>query len=86
MLETEDLCLDTQDNICTFEIFLSGKSKSQAYSVGNQCACVQTGCPTVTIDDCVEPTNHTSFCVCNFTKIVGCENYSTPITTSTGAR
>ncbi|XP_017666668.1 PREDICTED: uncharacterized protein LOC108495470 [Lepidothrix coronata] len=78
----EDLCLDTEDSACTFEMLPHTKTQSQVYYVGNGCACVRTFCVNFTIDTCHEVVNDTNFCVCNFTKIIGCDfNYTIPITT-----
>ncbi|KAL9870446.1 uncharacterized protein GJ701_012253 [Geothlypis trichas] len=82
VVEAEDLCLDAENSICTFEMLLHDRTQSQVYYIGNGCACVRTACDNVTIDNCREETNNTNFCVCNFTKIVGCDfHYTVPITT-----
>ena len=52
------------------------------FYIGNGCACVSTSCVNITIDNCHEKANGTNFCVCNFTRIVGCDfDYVVPVTT-----
>uniref|UniRef100_A0A8D2LZR5 Uncharacterized protein n=1 Tax=Zonotrichia albicollis TaxID=44394 RepID=A0A8D2LZR5_ZONAL len=82
VVEAEDLCLDAENSVCTFEMLLQNRTQSRVYYIGNGCACVRTACDNITIDSCQEETNNTNFCVCNFTKIVGCDfHYTVPITT-----
>uniref|UniRef100_A0A8C5IUW4 Uncharacterized protein n=1 Tax=Junco hyemalis TaxID=40217 RepID=A0A8C5IUW4_JUNHY len=82
VVEAEDLCLDAENSVCTFEMLPHNRTQSQVYYIGNGCACVRTACDNVTIDSCQEETNDTNFYVCNFTKIVGCDfHYTVPITT-----
>lgn len=83
VIENKDLCLETEDSTCTFGMLPSGHAQSQVCYVGKGCACIRTSCANVSIDTCEEERNGTNFCVCNFTKIRGCDfNYSVPITTS----
>ncbi|XP_017695589.1 PREDICTED: uncharacterized protein LOC108510426 isoform X1 [Lepidothrix coronata] len=82
IVEAEDLCLDAEDSICTFEMLPHNRTRSQVFYIGNGCACIRTPCVDVVIDNCLEVTNDTNFCICNFTKIVGCDfSYTAPITT-----
>ena len=82
VVENEDLCLDAEDSVCTFEMLPHDKAQSQVFYIGNGCACVRTTCIIIAIDNCYEMTNSTNFCVCNFTRIVGCDfSYTVPITT-----
>lgn len=58
-------------------------ARSQVYYIGQGCACIRTVCENVAIDSCIEETNATKFCACNFTKIIGCNfNYTIPVTTN----
>lgn len=76
------LCLDTEHRVCTFERFPHNNNRSQVYYVGNGCACIRTLCLHIFIDYCPEIANGTNLCVCNFSRIVGCDfDYSVPLTT-----
>lgn len=50
--------------------------------IGNGCACLRTACDKVFIENLVVDTkNNSNFCVCNFTKITGCDfSYLAPVT------
>ncbi|XP_077645678.1 uncharacterized protein LOC144247889 [Lonchura striata] len=78
----QDICLDTEQNICHFEIHPNKTSKTFLVYIGNGCACFRTACNTVYVEDTVVDTkNHSNFCACNFTKISGCDfSFETPVT------
>ncbi|XP_036261996.1 uncharacterized protein LOC118701477 [Molothrus ater] len=70
----QDICLDTEQNICHFEIRPNETSKRVLIYTGNGCACFRTICDSVLVDNIVVDTkNHSNFCACNFTKITGCD-------------
>ncbi|KAJ7405423.1 hypothetical protein BTVI_69131 [Pitangus sulphuratus] len=79
VVENADLCLDTENSVCTFEMLPHARAQSQ---VGNGCACVRSFCANFTIDACHEVVNGTNFCICNFTRITDCDfDYIVPVTT-----
>lgn len=70
----QDICLDTEQNTCHFEIHPNEASGTVLIYVGNGCACFRTICDTVFVENTVVDTkNHSNFCACNFTKITGCD-------------
>ncbi|XP_042723792.1 LOW QUALITY PROTEIN: uncharacterized protein LOC122177989 [Lagopus leucura] len=81
-LETQDICLDTVQNICHFEVQPGIKSKTMLEYIGKGCACMRTHCDSIRIGDMVVDTsNHSNLCVCNFISVLGCDfNYTAPVT------
>ncbi|XP_068524887.1 uncharacterized protein [Anas acuta] len=81
-LESQDICLDTEQNICHFEIHPNETLETVLIYIGKGCVCMRTHCDSIVVDDTVVDTsNHSNVCVCNFTKILGCDfKYSAPVT------
>ena len=81
-LESQDICLDTEQNICYFEIHPNETLETVLVYIGKGCVCMRTHCDSIVVDDTVVDTsNHSNVCVCNFTKILGCDfKYSAPVT------
>ncbi|XP_069631209.1 LOW QUALITY PROTEIN: uncharacterized protein [Haliaeetus albicilla] len=84
-IEAQDICLDTEQNICHFEIHPNENPETVLYVyiyIGKGCVCLRTVCDSLSVDEVVvETKNHSNFCVCNCTKIVGCDfSYSAPVT------
>jgi len=82
-VEAQDICLDTEQNICHFEICPGETPETILIYVGNRCFCMKTLCDSISIDNTtVDIYNHSNTCICNFTENTGCNfNYSAPITT-----
>ncbi|XP_053789840.1 uncharacterized protein LOC128783219 [Vidua chalybeata] len=78
----QDICLDTEQNSCHFDIHPNETSETVLVHTGNGCACFRTTCDTVFIESTVVDTkNHSNFCACNFTKIAGCDfSFVAPVT------
>ena len=82
VIENEDLCLGIKKAMHAFEMFPHIKAQPQVFYVGNGCTCVTTSSGNKSIDNCHEMANGTKFCMCNFTRIVGCDfDYVVPVTT-----
>ena len=81
-LESQDICLDTEQNICHFEIHPNETLKTVLVYIGKGCVCMRTHCDSIVVDDTVVDTSNLSnVFVCNFTKILGCDfKYSVPVT------
>lgn len=78
-----NICLDTEQNICHFEICPNEASETVLIYIGNGCACFRTTCDSVLVENVVVDTkkNHSNFCACNFTKISGYDfSYEAPVT------
>lgn len=78
----QDICLDTEQNICHFEICPNKTSETVLIYTGDRCACFRAICDFVFVENVVVHTkNHSNFCACNFTKISGCDfSYEAPVT------
>ncbi|KAK4820012.1 hypothetical protein QYF61_017391 [Mycteria americana] len=69
-LKAQHIYLDTEQNVCHFEIQPDGAPETVFVYIGKGY--------NITVDI----SNHLNICVCNFTKIMGCDfNYSAPVTT-----
>lgn len=81
-IRPQDICLDTEQNICHFEIHPNKIPETVLVYIGNGCACLRTACDKVFIENLVVDTKtHSNFCVCNFTKSTGCDfSYLAPLT------
>jgi len=81
-LKAQDICLDTKQNVCHFEIHPNEAPNTVLVYIGKGCVCVRCPCNFILIDNKVTAIdNNLKFCVCNFTNIVGCDfNYWTPVT------
>ncbi|XP_075344890.1 uncharacterized protein LOC142402885 [Mycteria americana] len=82
-LKAQDICLDTEQNVCHFEVQPDEAPETVLVYIGKGCVCMRTFCDFVFVDNAaVDTGNHSNVCVCNFTKIMGCDfNYSAPVTT-----
>uniref|UniRef100_A0A8D2P6W1 Envelope glycoprotein n=1 Tax=Zosterops lateralis melanops TaxID=1220523 RepID=A0A8D2P6W1_ZOSLA len=78
----QDICLDTEQNICHFEVHPNEAPGTVLVYIGNGCACFRTVCNAVVVENVmVDTKNHSNFCVCNFTTITGCDfSYKAPVT------
>ncbi|XP_075595288.1 uncharacterized protein LOC142599302 [Balearica regulorum gibbericeps] len=81
-IEAQDICLDTEQNICHFEVHPNENPETILIYIGKGCVCLRTVCDFLYVDEVVvEIKNHSNFCICNFTKIDGCDfSYLTPVT------
>ena len=81
-LKAQDICLDTEQNVCHFEIRPDEAPETVLVYTGKGCVCMRTLCDVIFVDNVtVDTSNRSNICVCNFTKIVGCDfNYSAPVT------
>ncbi|XP_068280354.1 uncharacterized protein [Nyctibius grandis] len=81
-IDAQDICLDTEQNICHFEIHPDSRQKTLLVYTGHGCVCLRTACDSLTIEyEVVQIDNHSNLCICNFTKIVGCDfSYQAPVT------
>ncbi|KAK4806952.1 hypothetical protein QYF61_027319 [Mycteria americana] len=81
-LKAQDICLDTEQNVCHFEIQPDEAPETVLVYIGKGCVCMRTLCNFIFVDNItVDTSNRSNICVCNFTKIVGCDfNYSAPVT------
>lgn len=73
-LKTQDICLDTEHNVCHFEIHPRETSETVLGCVGNGCVCMRALCDSLEIESIHSPSNT---CIYNFIKVMGCSfNYS----------
>ncbi|XP_042723881.1 LOW QUALITY PROTEIN: uncharacterized protein LOC122178042 [Lagopus leucura] len=74
--------IDTEQNICHFEVQPGRMFESMLVYIGKGCACIRTHCDSIQIGNMiVDTTNHSNLCVCNFINILGCDfNYTVPVT------
>ncbi|XP_074667280.1 uncharacterized protein LOC141917753 isoform X1 [Strix aluco] len=74
-IQAEDMCLDTHQKECHFEIQSSINNDTVMIYIGEGCICLRTLCTSVLIDGYhrEEIGNYSNHCVCNFTKIEGCD-------------
>ena len=81
-IEAQDVCLDTEQNICHFEIHPNENPETVLIYIGKGCVCLRTVCDFLSVDKViVETKNYSNFCVCNFIEIIGCDfSYSAPVT------
>ncbi|KAK4825339.1 hypothetical protein QYF61_026858 [Mycteria americana] len=67
-----DICLDTEQNVCHFEIHPDGTPETGLVYIGKGRVCMRTLCDFIFIDNITGDTsNRSNICVCNFTKITG---------------
>uniref|UniRef100_A0A8C3PND6 Uncharacterized protein n=1 Tax=Calidris pygmaea TaxID=425635 RepID=A0A8C3PND6_9CHAR len=80
-IKAQDVCLDTKQNVCHFEIHLNENPETVLIYTGKGCVCMRTLCSTILVDSLtIDTSNHSNVCVCNFTRIIGCDfNYSAPV-------
>ncbi|XP_067164812.1 uncharacterized protein [Apteryx mantelli] len=80
-IKAQDICLDTEQNVCHFEIHPDETPETVLLYIGKGCVCTGTLCDLIFVDNItVDTSNHSNVCVCNFTKTMGCDfNYSAPV-------
>lgn len=82
-LDAKDVCLDMEQGICHFEVHPDTTPKTVLVYIGQGCVCLRTICTLMMIDNWsmnITAGNHSNFCICNFTKIVGCDfSYLAPV-------
>ncbi|OWK60872.1 hypothetical protein RLOC_00000527 [Lonchura striata] len=83
LISAQDVCLDTDQGICHFEIHPDTNQQTILVYTGNGCVCLRTVCNVIETDKNKVPLsskNHSNFCICNFIKITGCDFiYSAPV-------
>ncbi|XP_074703747.1 uncharacterized protein LOC141933198 [Strix aluco] len=81
-IEAQNICLDTEQNICHFEVHPNENPKTVLIYIGEGCVCLRTVCEFLTVDKIIiETKNYSNLCVCNFTKVIGCDfSYLAPVT------
>ncbi|XP_053789324.1 uncharacterized protein LOC128782859 [Vidua chalybeata] len=83
LISAQDVCLDTDQGICHFEIRPDPNPRTVLVYIGNGCVCLRTLCDVIEIDKnkvSLFTRNHSNFCICNFIKVTGCNfNYSAPV-------
>ena len=82
-IKAHDICLDTEQNVCQFEIHPSGTPETVITYVGVGCVCLRTLCDFVQVDDLtIDTSNHSNSCICNFVSLTGCDlSCTAPVTT-----
>ncbi|XP_076185054.1 uncharacterized protein LOC143156043 [Aptenodytes patagonicus] len=80
-IKAQDVCLDTEQNVCHFEIHPDEAPETVLVYIGKGCVCMRTPCDFIFVDNVtVNTSNRSNICVCNFTNVVGCDfNYSAPV-------
>ncbi|KAK4810571.1 LOW QUALITY PROTEIN: hypothetical protein QYF61_004534 [Mycteria americana] len=81
-LKAQDICLDTEQNVCHFEIRPYEVPETVLVYIGKGCVCMRTLCDFIFVDNItIQAIAQIFVFVCNFTKIVGCDfNYPAPVT------
>lgn len=82
-IKAQDICLDSEQSICHFEIYPEEATDSMVVYIGNGCVCVRTLCENLIIDGNFtnNVSNQSNVCVCNFVNTTGCDfNYTGPVT------
>lgn len=72
MINEQDICLDTEQSICHFEVHAANQTTILVY-IGQVCVCLRTVCPTIVIDNSTMNNNHFNLCICNFIKMDQCD-------------
>ncbi|XP_061873044.1 uncharacterized protein LOC133628652 isoform X2 [Colius striatus] len=73
-LDAQDICLNTEQSICHFEIHPDANQKTVLVYIGQGCVCLRTACTSIVVDKIImDSKNNSNFCICNFVKIVGCD-------------
>lgn len=70
-IRAQDICLDTEQIVCDFEIHPNEKPETVLIYIGKSCVCMKTHCNFIVINDTVDTRTHVNPCICNFTKITG---------------
>lgn len=76
-VKTQDICLDTEQNVCHCEIHPREPSETVLGCVGNGCVCMRALCESPFLENMHNPSN---ICIYNFIKIMGC-NFNYAVTT-----
>ncbi|XP_063277375.1 uncharacterized protein LOC134563397 [Prinia subflava] len=81
-IRAQDICLDTEQNVCHFEVCFNKSLETVLVYIGYGCVCLRTICDSVFVEGVeIGVKNHSNLCVCNFTKIEGCDfSYIAPVT------
>nr|XP_054508822.1 uncharacterized protein LOC129133220 [Agelaius phoeniceus]XP_054508823.1 uncharacterized protein LOC129133220 [Agelaius phoeniceus]XP_054508824.1 uncharacterized protein LOC129133220 [Agelaius phoeniceus]XP_054508825.1 uncharacterized protein LOC129133220 [Agelaius phoeniceus]XP_054508826.1 uncharacterized protein LOC129133220 [Agelaius phoeniceus]XP_054508828.1 uncharacterized protein LOC129133220 [Agelaius phoeniceus]XP_054508829.1 uncharacterized protein LOC129133220 [Agelaius phoeniceu len=83
-INAQDVCLDTEQSICHFEIHPVTDQKTLLLYTGKGWMCLRTACAAVKIDNkdvILSSRNHSNFCIGNFVKIIKCDfSYLAPVT------
>lgn len=75
-IDAQDICLDTEQGICHFEVHPESSQKTVLVYIGQGCVCLRTVCASIQIDSdniTLNVKNYSNFCICNFVKIIGCD-------------
>uniref|UniRef100_A0A8B9BUJ2 Uncharacterized protein n=1 Tax=Anser brachyrhynchus TaxID=132585 RepID=A0A8B9BUJ2_9AVES len=75
-IDARDVCLDTEQGVCHFEIHPNTSQKTVLVYIGQGCVCLRTACAFVEVDKeniTLPSKNHSNFCICNFVRIFGCD-------------
>ena len=75
-IEAQDVCFNTEQGICHFEIHPNTSQKTVLLYVGQGCVCLRTACDFVEVDKeniTLHSKIHSNFCICNFVRIVRCD-------------
>ncbi|XP_027758309.1 uncharacterized protein LOC114067216 [Empidonax traillii] len=84
-LKASDVCFDTKEGVCHFEINPQSGNKTMLVYVGKGCVCFRTMCKYVQINEAYNQTvfNNSNMCACNVATIRGCDFvYKPPVFTS----
>ncbi|XP_067153359.1 uncharacterized protein [Apteryx mantelli] len=84
-LKASDVCFDTKEGVCHFEINPQSNNKTVLAYVGKGCVCFRTMCKYVVINEIYNQTvfNDSNMCACNVAIIRGCDFvYKPPVFTS----
>uniref|UniRef100_A0A8C3RGZ0 Uncharacterized protein n=1 Tax=Cyanoderma ruficeps TaxID=181631 RepID=A0A8C3RGZ0_9PASS len=84
-LKASDVCFDTKEGECHFEINPQSSNKTMLVYVGKGCVCFRTTCKYVQINEAYNQTvfSDSNMCACNVATIRGCDFvYKPPVFTS----
>nr|XP_010297308.1 PREDICTED: uncharacterized protein LOC104632952 [Balearica regulorum gibbericeps] len=84
-LKASDVCFDTKEGVCHFEINPQSRNKNVLAYGGKGCVCFRTMCKYVQINEVYNQTvfNDSNMCACNVAIIRGCDFvYKPPVFTS----
>ncbi|XP_059701393.1 uncharacterized protein LOC132326766 [Haemorhous mexicanus] len=84
-LKASDVCFDTKEGVCHFEINPQSSNKTMLVYVGKGCVCFRTTCKYVQINEAYNQTvfSDSNMCACNVATIRGCDFvYKPPVFTS----
>ncbi|KAK4806386.1 hypothetical protein QYF61_016236 [Mycteria americana] len=67
-IKAQDICLDTEQNVCHFEIYPDEAPETVLVYIGKGCVCMRTLCDFIIVDNItVDTSYHSNICVRNFT-------------------